>query len=118
MKFIVDAQLPRRLVIYLRRLGYDAQHTWGLESGNRTPDNRVAQIADHDDAIVITKDADFLNSHILNGSPKKLLLISTGNISNPVLLKLFEQHINLISSALKDSNLVELNQQGLVAHES
>ena len=28
MKFIVDAQLPRRLVIHLRRLGFDAQHTW------------------------------------------------------------------------------------------
>jgi len=42
MKFLVDAQLPRRLVRHLRRLGYDAEHTWGLESGNRTPDNKVA----------------------------------------------------------------------------
>jgi len=116
MKFLVDAQLPRRLVRHLRRLGYDAEHTWGLESGNRTPDNKVAQIADHDAAIVITKDADFLNSHILNGSPKKLLLISTGNISNQILLRLFERHIDAITSALNESSLVELNQQGLVIH--
>jgi predicted nuclease of predicted toxin-antitoxin system len=116
MKFIVDAQLPRRLVIHLRRLGYDAQHTWGLESGNRTPDNRVAQIADNEGAIVVSKDADFLNSHILNRSPKKLLLISTGNISNKILLDLFEQHIEAITSALEESSSVELNQQGLVIH--
>ena len=51
MKFVVDAQLPRRLVIQLRELGYDAQHTWGLELGNRTPDDQVAEIADRENAV-------------------------------------------------------------------
>ena len=27
MKFVVDAQLPRRLVRQLRQLGFEAQHT-------------------------------------------------------------------------------------------
>jgi predicted nuclease of predicted toxin-antitoxin system len=61
-------------------LGYEAQHTWGLEFGNRTPDDQVAQITDRDNAVIVTKDADFLNAHILIGSPKRLLLLSTGNI--------------------------------------
>ena len=116
MKFIVDAQLPRRLVIQLRQLGFEAQHTWGLESGNRTPDETIAKIADREKATVVTKDADFVNSHILKSSPGKLLLISTGNISNRALLHLFARHIDAISSALDESSLVELNQQGLVIH--
>lgn len=69
MKFTVDAQLPRRLVILLRRLGYEAQHTWGLDDGNRTPDETIAQLADREKAIVVTKDLDFVNSHILKASP-------------------------------------------------
>jgi predicted nuclease of predicted toxin-antitoxin system len=32
--------------------------------------------------VVITKDADFVDTHVLHGRPAKLLLISTGNISN------------------------------------
>ena len=116
MKFVVDAQLPRRLVIQLRELGYDAQHTWGLELGNRTPDDQVAQIADRENAVIVTKDADFLNAHILIDSPKRLLLLSTGNISNRALLELFEGHMDAIASALSQSNLVELNQVGLVIH--
>lgn len=116
MKFVVDAQLPRRLVRQLRQLGFEAQHTWGLDLGNSTPDSEVARIADLEGATVVTKDSDFMNSHILNGSPKKLLIISTGNISNKSLLELFNCHIEAIASALNESNLVELNEEGLVIH--
>lgn len=56
MKFVVDAQLPRRLVRQLRQLGYEAQHTWSLDLGNRTPDGQVARIADIEGATVVTKD--------------------------------------------------------------
>ncbi len=116
MKLIVDAQLPRRLVLQLRQFGFEAKHTCGLESGNRTPDDTIARIADREKATVVTKDSDFVNSHIISASPKKLLLISTGNISNKVLLELFERHIGAITLALNESNFVELNQQGLVIH--
>jgi predicted nuclease of predicted toxin-antitoxin system len=116
MKFVVDAQLPTRLVRQLRQLGFEAQHTLGLDLGNRTPDSEVARLADIQDAIIVTKDSDFMNSYILNGSPKQLLLISTGNISNKSLLELFDRHIEAIVSALNESNLVELNEEGLVIH--
>ena len=60
MKFIVDAQLPRALAKRLKELGHDAKHTWGLEDSNRTPDTDIARIADRAQAVVITKDCDFL----------------------------------------------------------
>jgi predicted nuclease of predicted toxin-antitoxin system len=116
MKFVVDAQLPKRLVLHLRQLNFEARHTSGLELGNRTPDVQVARFADIEGAILVTKDTDFINSHILKGSPKRLLLVSTGNTSNKILLKLFDQHTEAIVSALAQSNLVELNETGLVIH--
>lgn len=42
--------------------------------------------------VVITKDADFVNSFTLSRKPYKLLLISTGNISNAELDALFVTH--------------------------
>jgi predicted nuclease of predicted toxin-antitoxin system len=37
---------------------------------------------------VVTKDADFRNSHLLSGSPRRLLIVTTGNITNDALLEL------------------------------
>lgn len=34
MKFLIDAQLPRRLAIFMQELGYDAIHT--LDLPNKT----------------------------------------------------------------------------------
>ncbi len=36
MKFIVDAQLPRRLALELAAAGHDAVHTLDLAKDNRT----------------------------------------------------------------------------------
>lgn len=41
MKFLVDAQLPRRFVVWLAEAGHDARHTLDLPLGNRTPDSEV-----------------------------------------------------------------------------
>lgn len=82
MRFLVDAQLPRSLAIWLAELGHDAIHTLNLAQGNRTTDAEIACLADQDDKIVVTKDGDFVHGHIIHGSPKRLLLIATGNFSN------------------------------------
>jgi predicted nuclease of predicted toxin-antitoxin system len=44
MKFLVDAQLPRRLVRRLRDAGHEALHTLDLPLGNRTTDDAVNEI--------------------------------------------------------------------------
>ena len=46
MKFLVDAQLLRRLGQALRECGHDAAHTLDLPSGNRTSDAEIMRIAD------------------------------------------------------------------------
>ena len=116
MKFLVDAQLPRLLAIRLIELGHPARHTLDLEKGNLTPDHAITQLADSEQFVVVTKDADFITSHILHGKPQKLLLISTGNITNPDLLALVTTHIQSIVCALTTSAFVELTAEGLAIH--
>ena len=65
MKFLVDAQLPRRLARWLQRMGYDALHTLDLPSGNQTTDTEINACAARDGRIVVTQDADFVNTHLL-----------------------------------------------------
>ena len=41
MKFLPDAQLPRRMCLWLVDGGHDALHTLDLPLGNRTPDEAL-----------------------------------------------------------------------------
>ena len=86
MKFLVDAQLPPRLVRALVAGGHDAVHTLDLPEGNRSTDRTVAEAADTDDRVLITKDGDFRHSHRLRASPRRLLIVTTGHIGNDELL--------------------------------
>ncbi|MCH8475447.1 MAG: DUF5615 family PIN-like protein [Opitutales bacterium] len=89
---------------------------WTFPWGNKTPDQSIAERAWQEGRIVVSKDLDFLDSHLISGSPPRLLLISTGNISNKQLITLIEKHLPLIVSALEEENLIELNEKGVVVH--
>ena len=78
MNFLIDAQLPRRMAAWLTAAGCDTIHTLDLPDGNRTTDAQIIDMADLEQRVVISKDADFVDTHILQGRPAKLLLISTG----------------------------------------
>ena len=45
MKFLVDAQLPRKFCTWLTEAGIDAKHTLDLPQGNRTADQDILNIA-------------------------------------------------------------------------
>ncbi|MGH3910039.1 MAG: DUF5615 family PIN-like protein [Pseudonocardiaceae bacterium] len=116
MKFLVDAQLPARLARVLADAGHDTLHTTDLPDGNRTTDAQIAATADAEDRVVVTKDRDFRDSHLLNGSPRRLLVVTTGNISNNALLALFDDHLDTIVATLDEADFVELGPRALVAH--
>lgn len=116
MKFLVDAQLPRRLVGVLSKAGYESKHTFDLPTGNRTADETISVLADSEDRVVITKDSDFVDSFWLKKRPKKLLLVSTGNIPNDELLALFESNAREIEFALTTHSFIELTRTSLTVH--
>jgi predicted nuclease of predicted toxin-antitoxin system len=116
VKFLIDAQLPARLARFLQDAGHDAIHTSALPAGNHTTDARIAEIADGESRVVVTKDRDFRDGHLLSGSPGRLLVVATGNITNSELLALFQTNLVAIISALGEANFVELGARTLVIH--
>lgn len=113
MKFLVDAQLPARLARALVAAGHDAMHTLELPEGNRSTDRAVAAAADAQDRVLVTKDGDFLDSHRLRSSPRRLLIVTTGNIGNDALLELLDANLEVVVSALESARLVELGQSSV-----
>ena len=116
MKFLVDAQLPRRFAQWLIEAGHDALHTLDLPRKNLTPDNELIARAMRDGRIVISKDADFVQSFLINGEPP-LLLISTGNITNVELEKILRANLGGIEAAFASGRFVEITREALVVHE-
>jgi predicted nuclease of predicted toxin-antitoxin system len=66
--------------------------------------------------VIITKDADFVDSFLLRREPWKLLLVSTGNISNTVLLGLFQSNIYQLAESFKTFDFIELNRTSIICH--
>lgn len=113
----MDAQLPARLATLLNKRGHDAIHTSSLPAGNRSTDLQICAIADAQGQIVVTKDVDFRNSHLLSRSPRRLLIVTTGNITNDVLLELVDASLTALARALESSDFVELRRDALVIYE-
>ena len=116
MKFIVDAQLPLKLALALSAAGHDAVHTLNLPDKNLSSDSVITRLADSEGRVVISKDADFVTSHIVNGSPRRLLQISTGNLSNSILLPLVFGNLGRIEAAFESVAYVELTANTMIAH--
>jgi len=116
MNFLVDAQLPRRLTYRLRDAGHDALHTLDLPNRNRTTDEELNTIAEREERVLITKDTDFVNSFLIAHQPHKLLLVSTGNISNANLELLLAQQISTIATEFLTHDYIELTRTAIVIH--
>jgi predicted nuclease of predicted toxin-antitoxin system len=114
MKFLVDAQLPRRVAMVLVNAGHDAIHTLDLPDANLTTDTEIVRIAEDESRVVVTKDSDFVTSFLLKRKPPKLLLIATGNITNRDLETLLSANLAGIVAGLTAHDFVELTRTALV----
>ena len=116
MKWLDDAQLPRRLARLLCDLGEDAIHTLDLPRKNQTTDAEISVLSIAERRIVATKDRDFVSSFLLNGRPWKLLLVSTGNISNDAIDPLIRRFLPTLAVAFETASYVEITRDDLVVH--
>ncbi|MEX2593324.1 MAG: hypothetical protein WD426_11150 [Anditalea sp.] len=94
MRLIVDAQLPVKLCEILKQLGLESIHVDQLPKGDESTDMEMAL-----------------------GRPKKLFLITTGNLKNRQLFDLFRNNAFVINNALNKSSFVELSNEGIIEHE-
>ena len=116
MKFLIDAQLPMQIVNLLENLGCDVIHTKNLPLKNETPDSEINKLSILEQRIVITKDKDFLDSFLIKQEPYKLLLITTGNISNKQIEQLFLQNITQIIELFLTYDFLEMTRDSLIIH--
>lgn len=116
MNFLIDANLPRRLVRIFQVRGHSAVHTLELPEGNATPDSALLDYSERNNCVVTTKDSDFSSSFWLQNRPQKLLLISTGNIRNTELESLLKANIDHLISALTENRYVELTREHVIVH--
>jgi predicted nuclease of predicted toxin-antitoxin system len=116
MKFLIDAQLPRRLVAQFRQAGLEAIHTFDLPGGNRTVDRTINELSIKEQYIVVTKDADFVETFFLSREPWKLLLVSTGNISNNELELLFVSSMERLVEGFAVFDFIEISRATLIFH--
>ena len=96
IKFLIDTQLPPLLARYLRNKNHDAKHSTYFLNGHLFQDAELIKKALEHDLIIVTKDIDFLDHYVLNGSPPRVLLLQFGNVSNSELYSLFDIYLNQI----------------------
>lgn len=102
MNFLCDVHIPIKLAKFLQSKGYSAKHVNQLPAKWHTDDSEICEAADQNEYIVITKDEDFRASFLLKRTPRKLIRISLGNISNNALIELLSNHLELIEDINKN----------------
>jgi len=89
LNFIIDAQLPPQLALWLRQRDYSARSLREL-SLQDADDRTVWQLAIQENAVIVTKDEDFAWLAAAKPGPS-VVWVRTGNLINRLLLEQFEK---------------------------
>ncbi|NJN74919.1 MAG: DUF5615 family PIN-like protein [Limnothrix sp. RL_2_0] len=84
---------------------------------NATPDTDINVISLRERRIVITKDSNFWDSFYVSQEPYKLLLVTTGNISNKELESLFVNNLDQLVYLLEHHSLIEISRDSVIVHQ-
>lgn len=106
MKFLCDVHISFKIVNFLTHRGFEALHVNHTLDGSVTKDPLICQFVDENDYTLITKDNDFINSFFARNTPKKLIKINLGNISNQKLMKIFSDNIQRIVDLDRHENFL------------
>jgi predicted nuclease of predicted toxin-antitoxin system len=88
--FLVDHQLPPRLVDFLRDRGCESQHVMDLGMA-ASSDAEICEFARTKQWIIVSKDEDFFYLSRRLNSEVRLLWVRLGNCRTTTLLTAFEQ---------------------------
>jgi predicted nuclease of predicted toxin-antitoxin system len=116
VNFLIDVHLPISLSKFLdSQPGCTAVHVNQILQKWYTKDAEICKYADDNLLVVITKDQDFKNSHFINKTPKKVIRIALGNISNADLIMLFDKYLPFILPlTLKERIYIEVSADQLM----
>lgn len=105
MRFLVDAQLSPRVAEWLRNRGHGAEYV-----GPMATDKSIVARAKEIDAVIVSKDGDFVGLLENTEQPPAFLWVRVGNTSNRVLFERLEAKWAAIEAALAQGHkVVELD---------
>jgi predicted nuclease of predicted toxin-antitoxin system len=114
MRFLCDVHITYKIVNFLCSFGFEAVHVNEILHKSQTKDSDICKYADLNDFIVITKDSDFRDSYFIKRTPKKLIKINLGNISNQNLIEILSENIKSIQSLNSKPNfLLEVDMDNI-----
>lgn len=106
--FILDAHFSPHLAPWLKsEFAVEAFSLRFLEMSS-FEDLQIFKYSKKRNAIVITKDADFVQLHERFGSPPKIVYVTCGNTSNEKMKALFRAKFPLILELISQNDLIEL----------
>ena len=109
MKFFLDAHLPPSLAPWLEEkfgiqsFSFDFMGWWYKN------DEEVFFLARTEDAVVMTKDDDFINLLHKHKAPPKIIWLTCGNTSKEKLKELLIKLLPQALTLLKENDLVEIS---------
>jgi predicted nuclease of predicted toxin-antitoxin system len=109
-KIIIDHHLSPALAGYLATMfGIEAYPARDLYL-QRATDIEIWEKALLMDAVVVTKDRDFLDLQRQHGSPPRIIYLTTGNTSNLELRRIITRHADAIRRFIySDSPILEIS---------
>lgn len=114
MKFLIDAQLPRRLSKFFHEMGYEAIHTLDLPNKNTTTDSEIIELSIKSNYIVISKDSDFYISFLQKSEPYKLIYLKVGNMTSDELINIFQNNFQLVVDQISENYVLEISNKSII----
>jgi len=107
VRLLLDENLSEVLVPGLQDLFPGSEHVRGLGEGGAA-DRRVWALAREREAILVTRDQDFVRLSLALGAPPKVLWLNIGNQSNSVILALLRQNHAALERLARDEEATVL----------
>jgi len=114
MRFLCDVYISYKLTKHLISLGFDSIHVNEILDKSETKDSDLCKYADQNNYVIISKDSDFRDSYFVKQTPKRLIKINLGNISNQELINIFNDNIDVIQKlGTKMNFLLEIGRDDI-----
>ncbi len=108
MIFLVDAQLPPVLCLWLAERGHTARHVEEVDLSN-AEDAAIWEYAASTEAIIVTKDEDFAERTFRTSSGPTIIWLRIGNSTNRALVQWLDPRWQVIVELLDAKNrLIEV----------
>ena len=99
MNFLVDANLPPRLCVWLRSRQHQAEHLFDRNLLTAT-DTELWELGTVQTLTIFSKDVDFYDRALFSGPPPQIVHVGLGNCSNVRLIDFLSAHWDDIEQAL------------------